>query len=121
MLLFESVCRRALDFLLLDDEGLVCQLQDAESAVEVHTIGEALCQPDALGERDLLLIGVVGVEAGVNTHVLKVKIGEATLLCDDVGEREAAEDQVEMNVGVVGLIVSLLAVGGRHVLKRAGI
>ena len=111
----ECIDRGHTEGLLLDDESPLRQLQHVEGAKEAHAVdgGDALRQPDKLGERDLLLVGVIGVTAGVDIHVLEVKLGETALLRDGVREREVAESQEEIDIGVVGFLGGLFAAGVR--------
>ena len=116
LVLRECVDRGHAEGLLLDDEGLVGQLQHVEGTEEAHTVEgeEALRQGDEFGERNLVLVGVVGVAAGVDIHVIKVKVGETALLCDGMGEWEVAESQEEIDFAIVGFLGDLLAVRARR-------
>ena len=100
--------------LLLDDQGLVGQLENIVGAFQLHAVVRQLGEPETLLEPDLLVVGIVGEQRAVNVDILEVELREAALLGECVRDSEVAQGQVEIDAGVVGFGGLGGSVGLRH-------
>ena len=82
---------------LLDDELVLSQFRDLESAGENHIAHQGFIrQPDGFLESDLALFGVVSELGRLNVDIIEIKVSETALLGDCVREGEFAQSQIEV-------------------------
>ena len=101
----EGVGGSAAEGFFLNDQFRPRHFEDFECAGEAHFVFEALCEPERLGETELLTGGAVRKLGTVDIHVLEIELGETAFLGE--GDPGLAQGKVEMDTGVIDLILGL--------------
>lgn len=99
----EVVGGSAAEGFFLNDQFRPRHFADFECAGEAHFVFEALCEPERLGETELLAGCVVRKLGTVDIHVLEIELGETAFLGE--GDPGLAQGKVEMDTGVIDLIL----------------